>query len=174
MQTSSDKTYTGPVVNDRTMGDRDGAGGSAKGDYGGGHTAASAARQVSADERGVFDATGQRPGWGQPDQGYGGGQFGGRHDRHDLPVGGHDNAHSGRPYGGENFGGTSGYGGDYEGRYAHGRRSGVPQAEFDPHYQQWRAEHLDSLDEDYRRWRQDRYTKFAEEFDRWRSDRKRD
>jgi hypothetical protein len=126
----------------------------------------------AADERGVFGRGAEGPhGWGQPDQGYGGGQFGGRRGGGDLPVGGYDTRHGGRPYGGENFGGTSGYGGHYEGRYAHGGRQGVPHDEFDPDYQQWRAAHLDSLDGDYRRWREERRTRFADEFERWRRER---
>jgi hypothetical protein len=173
MQTPSDKTPTGPALG-RSTGDADGAGGSNQGGYSGAPGEASSAGRTSADERGVFGPPeGNRPRWGRPDQGYGGGQFGGRAGGRGLPVGGHDSAHGGRPYGGENFGGTSGYGGNPDGRYAHGRRTGAPQTEFDPDYQQWRTEHLDSLDDDYRHWRQDRYAKFVEEFDRWRKQRQR-
>jgi len=110
--------------------------------------------------------------WGRPDQGYGGSQFGGRHGSVGR-NGERDGVFGGRPYGGENFGGTSGYGGDYEGRYAQGHRSGAPQAEFDPDYQQWRAEHLESLDQDYRQWRQERPAEFPGEFVRWRDRQRR-
>lgn len=155
-------------------GDRGGTGGSHHGGYAGdGINRALAANRDGADERGVFQPSEDGThGWGRRDQGYGGGQFGGRTGGAELPVGGYDSGRSGRPYGGENFGGTSGYGGDYEGRYGHGRRDGAPQAEFDPDYQQWRTAHLDSLDADYQRWREDRRAKFAEDFERWRRERR--
>jgi len=177
MQPPPDKTSGQPPQGGSMGGDRGGTGGSHRGGYADPyadrHTEALAAKRHSADERGVFVPAGDGThGWGRPDQGYGGGQFGGRADSGDLPVGGYDSARSGRPYGGENFGGTSGYAGHYEGRYAHGQRQGAPHAEFDPDYQQWRTEHLEGLDADYRRWREERRAKFAAEFDRWRKERK--
>jgi hypothetical protein len=171
MQPPPDKT-SGEPANGSEGGDRDGAGGSHRGGYARAGAYALARDRDSADERGIFGPTFDGThGWGRPDQGYGGGQFGGRGGGRDLPAGGYDSRRGGRPYGGENFGGTSGYGGDYEGRYGRGQHQGTPQAEFDPDYQQWRAEHLDSLDADYRRWREERRTTFGEEFDRWRKQR---
>jgi hypothetical protein len=173
MQPPPDKTSGSPPagrLSGSMGGDRDGAGGSHLGGYA---DSTHSAHRDTADERGVFGPAGDGThGWGRPDQGYGGSQFGGRAGGWDLPAGGYDSSRSGRPYGGENFGGTSGYGGNYEGRYAKGGRQGAPHDEFDPEYQQWRAAHLDSLDADYRRWREVRRAKFADEFDRWRRQRK--
>lgn len=173
MQAPPDKTSGEPDVNRSAGGDRGGRGGSHHGGYADRDASAQGGNRDRADERGVFRPSDDGThGWGRPDQGYGGSQFGGREGGWDLPAGGYDSSRSGRPYGGENFGGTSGYGGDPEGRYAHGRRDGAPQAEFDPDYQQWRAAHLDSLDADYQRWREERRAKFAEEFERWRRQRR--
>ena len=38
-------------------------------------------------------------------------------------------------------------------------------------YEQWRDEHMRSLDEDYEAFRRERYNKFADEFNTWRSNR---
>lgn len=173
MQAPPDKTSGEPDPGGPACGDRGGRGGSHRGGYADRRIPAPGGNRDRADERGVFrpSSDGMHAS-GRPDQGFGGGQFGGRPGGTELPAGGYDSAHAGRPYGGENFGGTSGYGGDWEGRYAHGRRQGAPQAEFDPDYQQWRAEHLDSLDADYRRWREERREKFAEDLERWRRQRR--
>ena len=132
------------------------------------------------------DSAGAR--WGRPDQGYGGGQFGGRAGagpRPDPDAPGHPAR--GHAYGGQGFGGTSGYGGDWEGRYGHGahpdhtpERGGGPTVKdmdegrhADPNRamrgegaRQSPEEHWDP---DYRRWREEHARQLDADYRAWRA-----